>query len=260
MEQQAGISRLRAFITGAVAITLAGAAINLLIYVGERGLAADLLRYYWFRLSDVAVPLGVALEGVALAVGLAAGGPNPRAVDEKAVDGNAADGSQVDANENAPRRQSGGGNPRKRWLRYFGWFRYRWLTVLILIAGYHLADRTFDRINPPQPRSHKIDGVENFADWYDICEWIVDSGKIPPGARFLTPRMIQTFKWYTGRSEVATWKDIPQDAKAIVQWWARLQDIYGTGCAPPELRWRSTLTGLSPERLRQLRRQNAATT
>jgi hypothetical protein len=64
--------------------------------------------------------------------------------------------------------------------------------------------------------------------------------------------MIQTFKWYTGRSEVATWKDIPQDAKAIVQWWARLQDIYGTGCAPPEPRWRSTLTGLSPERLRQL--------
>ena len=32
----------------------------------DRGLAADLLRYYWFRLTDVALPLGVALEGVAL--------------------------------------------------------------------------------------------------------------------------------------------------------------------------------------------------
>ena len=31
----------------------------------DRALAADLLRYYWFRLTDVALPLGVALEGAA---------------------------------------------------------------------------------------------------------------------------------------------------------------------------------------------------
>ena len=49
-------------------ITLVGAVVNSLIFF-DRALAADLLRYYWFRLTDVALPLGVALEGVALIVG-----------------------------------------------------------------------------------------------------------------------------------------------------------------------------------------------
>jgi hypothetical protein len=130
--------------------------------------------------------------------------------------------------------------------------RYRWLAILMLLAAYHLVDRALEIIPPPQPRSHKIDGMENFDDWRDICEWIKTSGKIPPGARFLTPRMAQTFKWYTGHSEVATWKDIPQDAKELVQWWARLKDIDGTGLPPPRPRWRAALTELSAERLRQL--------
>ncbi len=235
--QQAGISRLRAFVSGAVAITLAGAAINLLIYFGERGLAADLLRYYWFRLTDVVVPLGISLEGVALAVRLAASG---------------ADAGSVDDTANALRSQSGGKPERSRWRRTLGLFRYRWLALVLLLSGYHLVDRVLDYINSQQPRSHKIDGMENFDDWRDICEWVATSGKIPPGARFLTPRMAQTFKWYTGHSEVATWKDIPQDATELVRWWARLQDIYATGLPPPQPRWRLTLTELSAERLRQL--------
>jgi hypothetical protein len=234
--QQVGICYLRAFITGAVAITLAGAAINLLIYLGDRGLAADLLRYYWFRLSDVLVPLGVALEGVALAVGLAAGGTDTHDVADIT---------------NAPQVQSGG-TQRSRWRRTLGLFRYRWLALLLLLAGYHLVDRVLDYINSQQPRSHKIDGMEDFEDWREICEWVATSGKIPPGARFLTPRMAQTFKWYTGHSEVATWKDIPQDATELVQWWARLQDLYATGLPPPQPRWRLTLTDLSAERLRKL--------
>ena len=69
--QQECLSGLRAFVTGAVVITLIGVAIQPLIYV-DRALAADLLRYYWFRLTDVALPLGVALEGTALMAGLLA--------------------------------------------------------------------------------------------------------------------------------------------------------------------------------------------
>jgi len=38
--------------------------------------------------------------------------------------------------------------------------------------------------------------------------------------------MSSTFKWYTGRSEVATSKDIPQDARSIVEWWHTLLDVY----------------------------------
>jgi hypothetical protein len=43
----------------------------------------------------------------------------------------------------------------------------------------------------------------------------------------LTPRYQQTFKWYAGRSEVFCWKDIPQDAQAVVEWERRRRSIFG---------------------------------
>ncbi len=56
------LKRLGLFVIGSMAIALAGAALNLLAYF-DRELAAAWLRYYWFRLADVAVPLGVAILG-----------------------------------------------------------------------------------------------------------------------------------------------------------------------------------------------------
>ena len=106
-----------------------------------------------------------------------------------------------------------------------------WLALAILVAAFHVGDRAIDRIAPPPPRSHRL---ADFEAWHAACEWVANSGKIPPGARFLAPRLAQTFKWYTGHSDVATWKDVPQDAKSIVQWWDRIQDIYATGQQPPE--------------------------
>jgi hypothetical protein len=223
-EQQGPTSRLRAFVIGAIVITLAGAASNLLIYVGCRGLAADLLRYYWFRLSDVMVPLAVALEGAALASAV--------------------------ASKNSLSLQCGRASLRPSRLRHL--LSYRWLALLFLIAAYQIGDRSLDRLSPPQPRSHKVEGMEDFEDWRAACAWVANSGQIPPGACFLTPRMSHTFKWYTGHSEVATWKDIPQDAKDMVQWWSRLQELYATGCPPPRARWHGSLTELNTERLRHL--------
>ncbi len=49
--------RLRGFVVGSLAIALLGAAINGLVD-GYPDLAARLLRFYFFRLSDVAVPHG----------------------------------------------------------------------------------------------------------------------------------------------------------------------------------------------------------
>jgi hypothetical protein len=43
---------------------------------------------------------------------------------------------------------------------------------------------------------------------------------------FLTPRSQQTFKWYAARGEVVAWKDVPQDAVALVSWWQRMQELY----------------------------------
>ena len=38
--------------------------------------------------------------------------------------------------------------------------------------------------------------------------------------------MQQTFKWYAERREVCCWKDVPQDAAELVQWWQRQRDLY----------------------------------
>jgi hypothetical protein len=63
-----------------------------------------------------------------------------------------------------------------------------------------------------------------FEDWRGLCEWV--AANTPPNACFITPRMQQTFKWYAGRSEVCSWKDVPQDAAAVVEWWERHLEIY----------------------------------
>ena len=138
-------------------------------------------------------------------------------------------------------------HPRLRLL-----FSSPWLALLLLVAAYHISDRTLDRISPPLPRSHKIGDMEDYEAWRAACAWVVGSGQIPPGAHFITPRMSATFKWFTGRCEVATWKDLPQDAKDLAEWWNRQQELYGTGCPPPRARWYALLAELTPERLRQL--------
>src|SRR3990172_8878289 len=64
--------------------------------------------------------------------------------------------------------------------------------------------------------------------------------------------MAQTFKWYAGRSEVVTWKDVPQDARSIVEGWDELHDIYAVGDPQRGYRWHNSLAELGPERLKQL--------
>ena len=57
--------RLRSFVVGALAIASVGALLSMLVPV-ERLLTARLLRFYWFRLADFAVPMGVALSAAML--------------------------------------------------------------------------------------------------------------------------------------------------------------------------------------------------
>ncbi len=212
------LRRLRAFVGGAVLITLVGVMIQPLVYV-DRALAADLLRYYWFRLSDVAVPLGVALEGVAIAASYRPG-------------------VQPSALASLPK----GGATRWQWSRGL-------LALAIVIAAFHLGDRAMDRISAAPPRSNSMN---DFDAWHAACKWVAESGEIPVGARFLTPRLAQTFGWYSHRSVVANWKDVPQDAKSMVEWWSRMQEIYGMGAPPPEPPWRDSLDGLGAARLKEL--------
>ena len=209
--------RLRAFVVGALAIAGVGLGISLL-EGASRTLVAGLLRFYWFRLSDVAVPLAVALVGTRYVI-----------------------------HSLARDRLKG------RWA----------LAVAILIAVLHVGGYAAKRAVPAVPRADQVDNggdgasqVYGYAVWRDACAWIAESGEIPRDARFLTPKTSQTFKWYAGRSEVVTWKDVPQDARSLVEWWDALHAIYATPNPYGGYRWHNSLAESlamkGPERMKQL--------
>jgi hypothetical protein len=55
-----------------------------------------------------------------------------------------------------------------------------------------------------------------------------------------------------------TWKDVPQDAAGVVEWWRRLVDIFERDEFADDS-WRyESLTELTPERLRELGTKYAA--
>lgn len=131
-------------------------------------------------------------------------------------------------------------------LRRGGWSRRgsRWwlaaaLTNVVLLTAVapalHIGAYARLRATPMAPPA---DESVVYGPWRRACQWIAAHPRqVPPDARFFTPFGSQTFKWYTGRSEVATWKDIPQDARSIVVWWNRIKEIYGTGNPGPNPQW-----------------------
>jgi len=224
-------ARLRSFVVGALGIALVGAVLSLLWRV-EPIPAARLLRFYWFRLPDVAVPLGVVLFAVLWIDRLLQGSATLQA---------------------APRRQSrlSAGTLA--------------LAVAAIIAALHVGDYVWLRANlalglkPAIPRADaKVNNLGGYAAWRDACEWIAASGDIPRDARFLTPIDASTFKWRTRRPEVVNRKEIPQDAASIVTWWERLRDIHGIPSEDVRRFWHASLAELGAERLAELGAKYAA--
>ncbi|TWT29990.1 hypothetical protein Enr8_46470 [Blastopirellula retiformator] len=62
--RQRPLQLINAFVIGSLLIAVCGVVIDQVFcyWLGNFGLAAKLLRFYWFRLSDVAVPLGLAFS------------------------------------------------------------------------------------------------------------------------------------------------------------------------------------------------------
>ena len=60
-----------------------------------------------------------------------------------------------------------------------------------------------------------------YRNWRKACDWI--SKNTDRSAVFITPAQQQTFKWYAGRSEVCCWKDIPQDPSTMAKWRKRIR-------------------------------------
>jgi len=163
--------------------------------------AAGLLKYYWFRLADVAIPVGASLAAMTYL---------------------------NHALRTAP-----------------GWSR-AWLTAAGCFAAFHLADFGLQTHTLGYPRADRPGKVVDAEAWREVCEWIAEN--MPADAKFITPRQNQTFKWHAARPEVVTWKDVPQDAEAIVRWKAALVDVYGPG----ERTWEDVFLSKSWSDIRRL--------
>ncbi|MGQ9505016.1 MAG: DUF6798 domain-containing protein [Thermogutta sp.] len=182
-------NRFRHFVLGSLIIAGCGWMIGLTVNTFPN-FAAALLRYYWFRLSDVTVPLAAAFL-MAFLMSHQISIPHP--------------------------------------------WRDTCLAIVFVFLAYHVGNLVVLRSQHRIPRTEwsvtmvsawEEDALirDEYKDWQEVCQWIAEH--TPPDARFLTPSMKSTFKWYAQRSEVATWKEIPQDARSIVAWWEKLKDIY----------------------------------
>lgn len=201
----AGAKRVRNCVWASLAIAAVGFALST-VALWQPEWAARWLRFYWFRLADVFVPIGVSLTATQL------------------------------VNQAAAR---------------FPRTKMRIPLALFLLGCGLLLFRSESPQNGDVPRADKPGKTANLPDWRDACAWIAEN--TPDDACFITPRQSQTFRWYAQRSEVATWKDMPQDAEHLVEWWDRIEDLHNS--SDPERRWHKSLTELPPARLIELGRK-----
>jgi hypothetical protein len=201
-----GGRRLRWFVVVAIVQAVIGLVLGWLASMAP-GFAASWLRFYWFRMADILVPLGVSLV----------------------------------------------------WLEHLLYYPARakiarWIFLALFVV---LAYDTWSQLRhfpwlPEQwgrveSRSDKFTATD---DWRDVCRWARENS--PADAVFLTPLRSNTFKWYAGRGEAATWKDMPQDAHSVVEWSKRINEFFDNGKKDPDDHWRATLAELGDERLKEL--------
>ncbi len=181
-----GWNRMRWFTMGAIGIAAAGLVVGMLP-AWAPDLAAKLLRFYWFRLADAIVPLMFGLIVMRLVI----------------------DAPQIG--------------------RHVG-------KVILLVAIALFSHTSYEKAQlgvPPSVSSELLgwdvqasprQQQQVYDDWRKVCFWVRDFSE--QDELFLTPRHQQTFKWYAERAEVVNWKDVPQDAKNLLEWNRRFRDIF----------------------------------
>ena len=184
------------FAIGAGLFGFAVAMLGLLIDYGigsfSKPIASKVLRFYLFRWNDVAMPLMIGALAISFAYG-------------------------------------------HLWYRPFPNLA-RWFVCCcaflpgIVLLGFRFEANCTETI-PAGDKAHFVaksdsdsDQQKQFQDWLRVCRWIKENSE--PHSLWLTPRRQQSFKWHTGRPELACWKDAPQNAEALVEWSKRLADAY----------------------------------
>jgi len=229
-----GAKRLRGFTAAAAIIALIGVAISLL-GVYNRAMAVGWMRFYWYRLADVVVPMGLVLLSVRwfvqrkmrVALTIVTGVAAFHAVDCVVL--------KLFSDPPFAERQVDG---------------MAWRSACLWATG--------QAQGPQFPRQPRADKLRNYSDWLDVCRWVSDPEHTPPNARFLIPRMAFTFKWYASRGEVVNWKETPQDAANLVAWWKRIQDVYATGNPPTLDKYYTSLADAGAPKLEELAKKYEA--
>lgn len=134
--------------------------------------------------------------------------------------------------------------PRRPWLGV-------WMIMLLAGLGYHFYERIQAITNgiPVQFKlaEKKSEAKAALENWKRLGLWVRQHA--PADATFITPSRCQTFIWYAHRGEVASWKNVPQDAVSVVEWRRRMEKLHGT------LRYhelKKKLHEKSPRELREL--------
>lgn len=175
--------------------------------------SAGMLRFYWFRLADFAVPCSLAVACSIVLYRLLAA---------------------TDLQNRSLQRIRGG--------------------VFVLALAAAAVSMIVDRHMDPRPRADRAALPEfgnnwertlgTFENWKSVCRWINENTE--EDAVFITPDSQQTFKWYAGRTEVVSWKDVPQDATSMIQWRQRVSEL-----CEPQRRYEPGLMSYSDQQLRE---------
>ncbi len=186
------IRRLNWFCIGALLILVAGIVWSSLCVTNDHRwslLAIKMLRLYWFRLADFAIPLSCSLMTCVLVWEL---GLRPQRVRQRAS-------------------------------------AFLFFALIGASFGLSLAERYSDPRPLADQRalpSYDQDPTrtrQTYDNWIRVCQWIRDNTE--QEAVFITPYHQQTFKWYAHRAEAVNWKDIPQSNRQIIEWARRVEQI-----------------------------------
>ena len=179
---------LQDFATGALLISFCGLVISGLADSGSP-FCESLLKFYWFRLADFALPATISLACCFVIA------------------------YWLELENDVFRRASS----------VIFTICVFLAAALLFVERHQLQIPNADARSLPQYPDSEERFRQSQQNWVKVCDWVRENTS--EDAVFLTPYQQQTFKWYALRTEVVSWKDIPQDADSIVQWRQRLKDI-----------------------------------